>query len=183
MDGARFAPAVAATAASPADLTWRAGVDVLSLGGTKNGCWAAEAVIFFRKSAASAALPFLRKRAGHLFSKSRFVAAQFAAWLEGSHWLELATRANAVAARLAAGLKGSGRARLALAPEANQVFAVLPEEELPRLRAAGAAFYEWRPESMGGELECAPGEAVIRLVTSFATTEEEVDRFLDLVGT
>ena len=102
MDGARFANAVAALECAPADLTWRAGVDVLSFGGTKNGCIAAEAVVFFDKAAARDA-PFQRQRAGQGFSKNWFIAAQFDAYLKDDHWLALAGHANAMAARLAAG--------------------------------------------------------------------------------
>ena len=101
MDGARFAGAVAALGCAPADLTWRAGVDVLSFGGTKNGCLAAEAVVFFDPSAA-VGFALARQRAGHAFSKSWFVAAQFAAYLADGHWLDLARHANAMAAKLAA---------------------------------------------------------------------------------
>ena len=103
MDGARFANAIAGTGCKPAELTWRAGVDVLSFGGTKNGCIAADAVVFFKPEMARD-FAFARQRAGHAFSKSWFVAAQFAAYLEGDHWLEMARHANAMATRLAKAL-------------------------------------------------------------------------------
>ena len=130
MDGARFAGAVAALGCAPADLTWRAGVDVLSFGGTKNGCIAAEAVVFFDPSAA-VGFALARQRAGHAFSKNWFVAAQFAAYLADGHWLDLARHANAMAARLAAVLKILPAVRLAVEPAANEVFAVVPRALRP----------------------------------------------------
>ena len=93
MDGARFANAVAATGSSPADLTWRSGIDVLSLGATKNGALCAEAVVFFNKDLAKHFVQ-RRKRSGHLISKGRWFGAQFIAWLKDDHWLELAANAN-----------------------------------------------------------------------------------------
>ena len=103
MDGARFANALAATGAAPAEMTWRAGVDVLSLGATKNGALACEAVIVFDPDKADA-MPYQRKRAGQTLSKGRFLGAQMEAWLAGDLWLELARRANGAARRLAEGL-------------------------------------------------------------------------------
>lgn len=174
MDGARFAGAVAGLGLRPADLTWRAGIDVLSFGATKNGCMAADAVVFFDRSKAED-FAFLRQRAGHAFSKSWFVAAQFNAYLEDGRWLELAGHANAMAKRLAAAIGRSGRARLAAEPDANEVFAMLDADTDRALREAGAVYHEWP----GGSLGAAPkaGERVVRLVTSFRTTPDEVDRF------
>jgi threonine aldolase len=161
LDGARFANALAATGASPAEMTWRAGVDALSFGGTKNGMMGAEAVVFFTPDKAWE-FQLRRKRAGHLMSKNRYLAAQFLGGLENNAWLDWARHANAMAARLA---KGIGPARLAHPVEANIVFADLPEPARARARTAGAMFYE-----MGGDR--------VRLVTSWATTEAEVDSFL-----
>ncbi len=174
MDGARFANALVHLNASPAELTWKAGIDVLSFGATKNGCWCAEAIIVFNPKG----LPHLathRARAGHLFSKSRFVAAQFDGYFEGDHWLDLAGRANAAATRLARGIGDSGRARVAWPTQANEVFAVLTRTQIGKLRGEGALFYEWSREG------CATDEHVVRLVASFATTDEEVDRFVALL--
>jgi threonine aldolase len=179
MDGARFASAVAGLDVSPADITWRAGVDVLSFGGTKGGCWAAEAVVFFDKAQA-AHFPYLRKRAGQLFSKSRFVAAQFAAYLGEGHWLELARTANARAARLAEGIGASGHSHVPVPVDGTEVFAILPVEQARKLRAAGAAFHDWPASAAGATL--AADEVMVRLVTNFATTSEEVERFLGLLG-
>ncbi|WP_029059459.1 threonine aldolase family protein [Stappia stellulata] len=174
MDGARFANALVHLGASPAEMTWKAGIDVLSFGGTKNGCWCAEAIVVFNPEA----LPHLathRARAGHLFSKSRFVAAQFDGYFEGDHWLDLAGRANGAAARLARGIDESGRARVAWSTQANEVFAVLTKAQIEKLRGEGALFHEWSREG------CAADEHVVRLVASFATTDDEVDRFISLL--
>ncbi|WP_029076758.1 threonine aldolase family protein [Kaistia adipata] len=180
MDGARFGNAVAGLGVTPAEASWRAGVDVMSFGGTKNGCFAAEAVVFFDPGKAHG-FAFHRKRAGHLFSKSHFVSAQFAAYLEGDHWLELAGRANAMARRLAEGLDEAEGARRVRAPDGNEVFAVVSREQDRRLRAAGATYYEWPADGM-----VAPAERdrfiAIRLVTSFRTRPEEVDRFLRIIS-
>ncbi len=171
VDGARFANAVAATGDSPADLTWRAGVDLLSFGGTKNGCWAAEAIVVL-DPAAYPDLSHLRQRAGHGISKQRFIAAQFEAYLTDDAWLTTATHANAMAARLAAALTADGAVRLEWAPTTNEVFPIMPTTTATRLRAAGARFHSWRVRG---------DEEMVRLVTSFATTDEDVDEFLALL--
>jgi threonine aldolase len=181
MDGARFGNAVAGLGVSPAALTWKAGVDVLSFGGTKGGCWQAEAVVFFDPARATE-MPYLRKRSGHLISKSRFIAAQFAAFLKDNLWLDLAANANAMAARLAEGLTAAG-GRTAWPTDGNEVFAVLPREALARGKDIGAAFYEWFPDWMPADATLADDEALVRLVASFATRKEDVDRFVaDVVG-
>jgi threonine aldolase len=179
MDGARFGNAVAATGATPAELTWKAGVDFLSFGGTKNGCWVAEAIVVFAPDKLRD-LGARRQRAGHTFSKSRFVAAQFEAYLSDGNWLRWARAANARADALRAGLRGSGQARLGWESEANEVFAVLSKETIARVRAAGGTLYEWPAESMTAAL--GPDEELVRLVTSWATGGDEVERFLGLVG-
>ncbi|MCX5514215.1 low specificity L-threonine aldolase [Kaistia algarum] len=179
MDGSRFANALAGSGTSAADLTWRAGVDMLSFGGTKNGCFAAEGVVFFDAALADG-FAFQRKRAGHLFSKSRFVSAQFAAYLTDGHWLELAKHANAMAARLAAGIEGSSQARLALRPDGNEVFAVLPLDMDLRLKAAGALYYEWPAETLS--LAPIDGTVLVRLATNFRTRAEDVDQFLAVLS-
>jgi threonine aldolase len=174
MDGARFANAVAHLGVSPAEITWKAGIDILSFGGTKNGCWCAEAIVVFNPDSVRD-IATHRARAGHLFSKSRFVAAQFDAYLSGDHWLGLARHANAAARRLAEGICAHPGTRLAWAAEANEVFPVLSFEQIERLREGGAEFYEWSREG------CGDKEAVVRLVTSFRTTDAEVDGFLALL--
>lgn len=180
VDGARFANAVISAGATPAELTWKSGVDVLSFGGTKGGCLMAEAIVLFDTSKAEA-LGYLRKRAGQLISKHRFVAAQFDAWLDGDHWLDLAAHANAMALKLALGITALPPARVVHMPEANEIFAVLPQAARDRLRAAGAAFYDW-PSRHFTDLALAPDEGVVRLVTSFATDAADVDAFLTALG-
>lgn len=176
MDGARFANAVAALDAAPAELTWRAGVDALSFGATKNGALAAEAVILFAPGRREEVI-YRRKRGGHLLSKSRFVAAQLLAAIEDGHWLELAGAANARAARLADGL-ASGGMRLAWPVEANEVFCWLPRPLDERLRAAGALYHQWAGTAgAAGEGD----DVLVRLVASCDTPEADIDRFLALV--
>jgi threonine aldolase len=167
MDGARFANALAHLACTPADLTWRAGVDALCLGATKNGALAAETVILFPSAADR--LPALlarQKRAGHMAPKMRFVAAQVEAWLEDGRWLELARHANAMAARLSDGLAALDGAELVSPVHGNEVFARLSPELAGALKAAGAGFYVWPDGSA-------------RFVTSWCTTDEEVEAALD----
>lgn len=180
MDGARFAGAVAGLGLSPADITWRAGVDVLSLGGTKNGCFAAEAVVFFDPAVARD-FAFARQRAGQGYSKNWFIAAQLAAYLDNGHWLELAGHANRMARRLAEAIKASRSARLALVPDANELFAVLKKTADARLRAAGAVYHARPADGLSGLVEVAADETMVRLVTSFQTTEADVDRFAALL--
>ena len=175
LDGARFANAVVATGASPADLTWRAGVDVLSFGGTKNGCLGVEAVVLFDPETSPGRvweLELRRKRAAQLMSKHRFLSAQFAAYLHGGLWLDLAGHANRMAEMLAQGLAAHGIG-CAHPVEANILFPQWPAGLATRLRAAGAVFYDWP----GGD-----GREGARLVTSWATTEADVDQFLTLVA-
>lgn len=171
MDGARFANALAATGLTPAEMTWKAGIDVLSFGATKNGALAAEAVVFFDPGRA-ADFAFRRKRSGHLFSKMRFLSAQLEAYLADGLWLRNAAHANAMAARLASGLRQLDGAAIRFPVEANEVFVRLSRGVLRRLREAGARFHPW---PMAGD----DGKAMtIRLVASFATHESDVDRFL-----
>lgn len=181
MDGARIANAAAATGRSLADLTWRAGVDVLSFGGTKNGCVAAEAVVFFDPDLARHAA-FARQQAGHGFSKAWFIAAQFAATLADDHWLALAGHANRAAAGLAETIRRSPEARLAWAPEANEVFAILSGDAAARLKSAGALFHPWSADSLPEFDRPREDELLIRLVTSWQTTAEEVERFASTLG-
>ncbi|MFF3376596.1 threonine aldolase family protein [Streptomyces sp. NPDC002680] len=167
MDGARFAGAVAALGRTPAELTWRAGVDVLSFGATKNGTMTADAIVVFDRSL-TAELSFRAKRAGQLAAKMRFHAAQLDAYLTDDLWLRNATHANAMAARLQEGLKAVPEVGLLGAAEANILFCRLPRQIIDGLLSDGYVFYHDRWE---------PG--VVRFVTSFATTEEDVD---DLLG-
>ena len=170
MDGARFANALDFLGCSPAEATWRAGVDVLSFGATKNGALGAEAVVFFHKEDVRD-FEYRRKKAGHLTSKMRFVSAQLASYLEGGRWRETARRANACAQRLAKGLGDIDGVELAYPVEANAVFVTMPDQIVARLRKAGARFLDWTPPS--------GGRTLIRLVCSFATPKDDVTKFLE----
>jgi len=181
MDGARFAGAVASLGATPAEVTWKAGIDVLSFGGTKNGCLAAEAVVFFNPAQARD-FAYARQRAGHGFSKMWFIAAQFDAYLADGHWLDLARHANAMGARLAEAIRGSGSVRLALDPAANEVFSIMPRALDARLKAAGAVFHPWSAETLPADERPEQDEVLVRMITSFQTTAEDVDRFAALLG-
>jgi threonine aldolase len=180
MDGARFANAVAALGCSPADITWKAGVDMLSFGGTKNGAWAAEAVVFFDPVRGSE-MPWRRKRAGHTISKARFVAAQFEALLDDGHWLDLARRANAHAHRLAAGFAAIPGIRLGWACEANEVFAIMPKALAAGLRQSGAVFYNWTNRALAADMQPGPAESIHRFVCSFATEAADIDKLIATV--
>jgi threonine aldolase len=177
MDGARFANALVALGVSPADMTWKLGVDVLTFGATKNGCLAAEAVVFFDPALAQA-MPWLRKRSGHTLSKGRLLGAQLVGYLDDDHWLDTARHANAMAARLAQGVAALPGARMGFERQANEVFPIIPRETADRLRAAGAVFHPWSAASLPHGERVAPSEILIRLVTSFATTDAQVDAFL-----
>jgi threonine aldolase len=164
MDGARFANAVASLGCTPAAISWKAGVDVLSFGGTKNGAMLAEAVIFFRPELA-ADMGYIRKRAGQLASKQRFIAVQLLALLENDLWLRNARHANVMAKRLAVGL--SPQMELLFPVETNSLFVRMPEVLAQSLWDKGHGFYDWK--TLGAD--------VYRLVTGFSTTEAEVDGF------
>ena len=168
MDGARFANAVVSLGCSPADITWRAGVDVLSFGATKNGAMAAEAVIFFNQSLAET-FSYRRKRSGHLFSKMRFLSAQLEAYITNGLWLKNAAHANQMAAHLAAGLTNLAGVQLCHPVEANEIFIQLPEAVIEGLIADGFQFYRWEGEQ----------STTLRLVTAFNTREEDVTAFLE----
>jgi threonine aldolase len=179
MDGARFANALISAKATPADMTWRAGVDILTLGATKNGALACEAVVFFN-SARAANFAFQRKRGGQTLSKGRFLGAQMEAYLTDGLWLRLAERANASARRLARGLAETSGVRLAWPTEANEVFVVAPKAMVERWRAAGAVFHEWSTRSLAPERAPRKGETLVRLVTSFETESREIDRLMSI---
>lgn len=180
LDGARLGNAMVTLGATPAEATWKAGVDVLSFGATKAGALAAEAIVFFDPARADG-MPSRRKRGGHLVSKHRFLAAQFDAYLRDGLWLALARHANAAAMHLAERLSGIG-----ITPvwpvQANAVFVLLPAAADRRLRQAGATYYAWENAWLPGSAARAPGSQLVRLVTSFASTEAEIARFVALAG-
>ena len=158
MDGARLANALASSGEKLADLTWRAGLDTLSFGFVKNGGLNAECLIVFRTELAEE-IAVRRKRAGHLLSKGRYLAAQILAMLENDLWLENAHAANLAAQRLARSAPG----RLVYPVEANEVFLSVSAEESRGLRDQGFDFYDWAPDE-------------IRLVTSWDQQDEALDR-------
>lgn len=174
MDGARFANAVARLGCTPADVTWRAGVDVLCFGGTKNGAMAAEAILFFDPELARD-FDYRRKQAGHVLSKQRFLAAQMLALVSDGLWLELAGRANDLAQRLARGVLAAGGELLAPV-HSNAVFVALPARLEARARQAGAIFHPWPDSGVEGQ-----DPVPIRLVTSWDTPVEDVDRLVALL--
>jgi len=180
MDGARFANALVALDLTPAQMTADLGVDIVSFGGTKNGCWCAEALVFLDPAMAKQT-PFIRKRAAHLFSKSRFIAAQFDAYFENGLWLDIARHANAMSARLQSGIAASSNSRLAWQSPANETFPIVSKALAKQLAAKGAMFYEWTAPRSAAHL-VGSDETMLRLVTSFATTRENVDQFIDMVG-
>jgi threonine aldolase len=171
MDGARFANALVATNASPAEMTWKAGVDILSFGGTKNGLMGVEAVILFDPAKAWE-FELRRKRGGHLFSKHRYLSAQMDAYLQDDLWLRLARHANAMGARLSSGIASLPGGSLMHPVQANMMFAQVPQAAHDRATAAGAAYYQM-PHL---------GEGACRLVCSWSTTEPDVDHFLGLLA-
>jgi threonine aldolase len=175
VDGARFGNAVARMNVPLADATWKAGVDVLSFGATKGGALAAEAVVFFDPRRAQN-MAERQKRAGHLVSKHRFIAAQMAAYCADDLWLRLARHANAMADRLASGLAAIG-IKPVWPVEANEIFVVLPRSVDARLKAAGAIYHPWGTGSLPAERVLASDGLLVRLVTSFATTTQDIDRF------
>ncbi len=174
MDGARFANALVRLNASPAQMTWRSGVDLLSFGATKGGALAAEAVLVFNPARA-AFMGERRKRAGHLVSKHRFIAAQMLAYLEDGRWLALARHANAMADHLAQGLTALGL-QLVFPVEANLLFVALPRALDAKLKAAGATYYERTREGQ----DVGSDKVLVRLVTSFSTQEKDIERFVNL---
>ena len=167
LDGARFANAVVSVGCSPADLTWRRGVDVLSFGGTKNGLGFGEAVVFF-EGAAAGDFEYRLKQSGQLASKMRFLAAPWLGYLKDGLWLERARHANRMAERLEVGIQALPRAEIIYPREGNAVFAKMPDLIVDKLYERGWRFYN----------DVGPDRAA-RLMSSWDTTEEDVDEFVD----
>jgi len=167
MDGARFANAIEALGCTPAACSHELGVDALSFGATKNGAMCAEAILFFDPELAREA-GYRRKRAGHLFSKMRFLSAQFDAYLADDLWRRNARHANAMAARLAEGLGAISGVELAYPVDANELFIRLPVPVIEGLLAAGFLFYRWEPEG-----------TLVRMVTAFDTAAADVEAFVE----
>ncbi|WP_106205029.1 threonine aldolase family protein [Aliiruegeria haliotis] len=177
MDGARFANALVKLGCTPAEMTWKAGVDMVSFGGTKNGLMGVEAAIIFEPSKGRE-FEYRRKRGAHLFSKHRYLAAQMLAYLEDDLWLQMARAANAACHRLAEGLRAAPGVNLMYRPHANIIFARLPRGTHRRLFEAGAEYHLW-----DGALDGGPEEEPIaaRFVCDWSATDENTDRFLALL--
>ncbi len=175
LDGARFTNALVALGCTPAEMTWKAGIDAVSFGGTKNGLMAVEAVVFFDPAHAWE-FELRRKRGAHLFSKHRYLSAQMDAYLQDGLWLEMARQANANCDRLAEGLRGAG-AEFLHQPQANMIFAALPRRAHQRLKAEGAMYY-----LLDGPLETGDGDERLscRLVCDWSISAEQIDRFIAL---
>lgn len=179
MDGARFANALVSLGCTPAEMTWKQGVDILSFGGTKNGCLMAEAIVVFNPQLAEA-MDYRAKRAGQIISKGRLISAQFEGYFEGDLWYDNARHANRLAKLLSDGLAALPGVRLGWPTEANEVFPIIPAAMDKALRDAGVLYHPWTELSLPAGETVEPGEALIRLVLSFATQEEDVRRVLDI---
>jgi threonine aldolase len=178
MDGARFANALVGSGVTPAELTWKSGINALSFGATKNGAMMLEAVVFFDLKLADD-FAYRRMRGGQLMSKSRYLGAQMLAYLEDDLWLENARIANGLAQRLAEGLRQFNHIRIPNPVQANEVFAVIPRQLNAKLLGAGAKFYDWMPDGLASGV--SDDEIFVRFVLSFATPKEDVGKFLKLV--
>ena len=178
MDGARLSNACATLGCTLAQMTWQAGVDALSFGGTKNGLIAAEAAVFFNPKH-GLEFEYRRKRGGHLFSKHRYLSAQMLAFLQDDLWLEMAQTANAACARLHKGLQKIEQVDLEFTPQANVIFARFARAHHQRLHAAGAQYYV-----MDGDISKGPADEKLlaRLVTDWSASKASVDQFLQILG-
>ena len=169
LDGARFANALIACNATPAEMTWKSGIDVLSFGGTKNGCMGVEAVVIFDPGKAWE-FELRRKRAGHLFSKHRYLSAQMEAYLTDGLWLKLAAHANAMSQRLHQNLAQIPGATLRHTVDANILFPSFTPGTNARAEAKGAVYYNWTTPD---------GQDAARFVTSWSTTEADTDALIN----
>ena len=175
MDGARFANAVAAEGCSAADMTWRAGIDALSFGGTKNGCMAVEAAVLFDPALARD-FELYRKRAGHLFSKQRYLAAQVDTYLSHDLWFRMASDANSAAERLETCLRANG-VDILHTRGGNMLYASLSEKAHRRLREAGATYAAAEHGTGDGQ-----GRVVARLVCDWSCPDTHIDQFADIIA-
>jgi len=170
MDGARFANALVSLDVSPAEMTWKSGIDVLTLGGTKNGCLAAEAVVFFKPELVGN-FPFLHKRSGQLLSKMRFISSQLEAYLSGDVWLRNARHANAMAKNLSEGLASFSNIKLAYPTQSNEVFVNLPREVIDYLNNAG---YDINEDELDGK--------TVRFVTAWNSELKDINALLETLA-
>jgi threonine aldolase len=170
MDGARFANALVSLDVSPAEMTWKSGVDVLTLGGTKNGCLAAEAVVFFKPEMVGN-FPFLHKRSGQLLSKMRFISSQLEAYLTDDVWLRNARHANAMAKILSEGLNSFANIKLAYPTQSNEVFVHLPRDVIDYLNSSG---YDINEEELDGK--------AVRFVTAWNSDIKDINDLLETLA-
>ena len=179
LDGARFANALISLGCTPAELTWKSGIDVVSFGATKNGALACEAVIFF-DPAKAADFEFRRKRSGHTLSKGRLFGAQMLAYLEQDHWLKNARHANDMATRLSSGFAETEGVRMPWKTEANEVFAIVPKRIADALSNAKIFAAPWYTQSVSlpHDEQIKDEERFLRFVTSYATKADEIETVL-----
>ena len=171
MDGARFANAIVSLDVSPAEMTWKSGIDVLSFGGTKNGCLTAEVVVFFKPELVGN-FPYLHKRSGQLLSKMRFVSAQLEAYISNDVWLRNARNANAMAKLLSEGLAKFPDIKLAYPTQSNEVFVHLPSSIIDLLNAEG---YNVSEDELDGKS--------VRFVTAWNTVSDDIEKLLSIINT
>jgi threonine aldolase len=181
LDGARFGNAMVSLGCTPAEMTWKAGVDVVTFGATKNGCMACEAIIFFNKAHAEA-MPYRRKRGGHTVSKGRLLGAQMVGYLENDHWIDNARHANAMAAALTEGFQTIAGVRLPWPTQANEVFVVVPQAAAARLAKNNIRAAPWGSTSLPGGFTIGQDEQFLRFVTSFTTSKADIDAVLKAVA-
>ena len=170
MDGARFSNAVASLNVSPAEMTWKSGIDVLSFGGTKNGCIAAEAIVFFKPELVEN-FPYLHKRSGHLISKMRFISAQLEAYLSNDVWLRNARHANSMASLLNKGLAAFPDINLVHPTQSNEVFVNLPNSIVKYLNNEG---YDVNHDELDGK--------AARFVAAWNTESNDIDKLLKTIA-
>ena len=180
LDGARFGNALVSLGASPAEMTWKAGVDVVTFGATKNGALACEAIIFFNKHIAES-MPYRRKRGGHTVSKGRLLGAQMVGYLEQDHWLDNARHANAMAQTLTSGLHALPFARLPWPTQANEVFVVLPKQKAALLAQQGIRAAPWDSISLPKGFAVSAEDAFLRFVLSFKTQADDIEQVLSVL--
>ena len=170
MDGARFANAIVSLNVSPAEMTWKSGVDVLSFGGTKNGCLTAEAVVFFKPELVGN-FPYLHKRSGQLLSKMRFISAQLEAYISNDVWLRNARNANSMAKLLSEGFAKFPDIKLAYTTQSNEVFVHLPSSIIDLLNAKG---YNVSEDELDGKS--------VRFVTAWNTVSDDIDKLISSIS-
>ena len=179
MDGARFANALVNLNCSPAEMTWKQGIDILSFGATKNGALAAEAIVVFNPELAET-MEYRRKRAGQTLSKGRFLSSQMEGYLINDHWLDNARHANKMALLLKEGLEAIPGVRIPWALGGNEIFPILPLSVYNALKQSGAVFYDWSPRSVAPSEKPSDQECMVRLVASFTSKQESIERFLKI---